>query len=93
MKWKLTADDAVAIAVKLGAERIIGSKAHEKVHFRHNGKLILTFGIRRGSGEKGHNFIPGLLHLSGKDCRTFRECSMSLETYIQRLKTMGLIRD
>ena len=92
MKWKLTADDAVAIAVKLGAERVIKTR-HEVVYFRHNGRIIFTFGIRRASGDKGHNYIPRQMQISQLECRTFRECSMSLEAYRQILRDKRFITD
>jgi hypothetical protein len=93
VKWKFDADDAIAIAEKLGANRLIDRKRHENVQFRYNDRIIFTFGIRRGSGEKGHNFIPRQMSLSQKECRTFRDCTMSLEQYIQILRGKGLIVD
>jgi hypothetical protein len=93
MKWVLTADDAVAIANKLVAERQTGRKGHENVIFRYNGIMIFRFGIRRGSGDKGHNFIPNQMYISQKECRTFRQCDMSLEKYIEILKAKRIIVD
>ena len=93
MKWKLTADDAGAIAAKLGAERIGERTRHEIVKFRHNGRLIFTFGIRRSSKDKGHNFIPRQMQISQMECRTFRDCSLSLDAYIEILRAKGFITD
>jgi hypothetical protein len=93
MKWVFTADDAKAISDKLGAVHERGRSGREGVEFYYNGKVIVRFGIRRGSGDHGHNFIPRHMHLSQKDCRLFRKCDISLEKYIQILKEKQVIID
>ena len=60
MKWVFTADDAKAISDKLGAVHERGRSGREGVEFYYNGKVIVRFGIRRGSGDHGHNFIEQL---------------------------------
>jgi hypothetical protein len=93
MKWVFTAEDARAIADKLRALHELGRSGHEGVEFYHNGRMIFRFGIRRGSGEHGHNFIPRYMHLSQKDCWLFRKCDISLDQYIEILKAKQIILD
>jgi len=88
----LTQEDAAAIAAKLHAERECGRR-HEIVRFRYNSKLIFEFGIRRGSGELPHNFIPYQMKISQKECRLFRTCDISFEKYIEILKSKNVITD
>jgi hypothetical protein len=87
----LTQEDASAIAHKLKAERIPDARGHERVRFWYNGKIIFQFGIRRGSKELPHSFIPFQMKISQKDCRLFRACNISLEAYIEILKSKGFI--
>ena len=92
MKWVITAKDADAIAEKMQAVRRSGTR-HEFADFVYNGKIILSFGIRRGSGEKPHFHVPFQMKLSQKECRLFRECSISLEKYVEILKAKRVIVD
>lgn len=93
MKWLFTAEDARAIADKLVAAHDPGRNGHEGVDFYYNGRLIFSFGIRRGSKDQGHNFIPRNMHLTQKECRLFRKCDISLARYIEILRERGLISD
>ena len=93
MKWMLTGDDARAIADKLKADRKTSGTRHENVQFRYNGVLIFSFGIRRGSGDHGHNFIPSQMHISQKQCREFRRCTISLDAYINILIEKDLVQN
>jgi hypothetical protein len=86
----ITQEDAVAIAVKLQAEREWGRK-HEIARFRHNNKIIFQFGIRHGSRELPHGHIPNQMKISQKECRLFRKCDITLEQYIEILKEKGFI--
>ena len=88
----LTQEDAAAIAAKLKAEREWGRK-HEIVRFRYNNRIIFEFGIRRGSRELPHNFIPNQMKISQKECRLFRKCDISLGAYIEILKAKRVITD
>jgi hypothetical protein len=86
-----TQEDAAAVAKKLNAECVPGARGHERVRFWHDGKLIFQFGIRRGSKELPHSFIPFSMKISQKECRLFRKCDISLEQYIEILKAKGHI--
>ncbi len=87
----LTQSDAWAIQEKLRAEVEPGARKHDLVKFRHDGRIIFSFGIRRGSKELPHTYIPLQMKLSQKQCREFRECSLTLEAYLQILKSKNLI--
>jgi hypothetical protein len=88
---KFVQEDAWAIQKKLKAEVDNSSKHHTQIKFWHEGILVIQFGIRRVSAELGHGHLPKDMMLSQKDCRTFRQCSMYLQDYIQILKSKGII--
>ena len=85
MKFQVTQEDAIAIKDKLQAE-VTPKTNHDVVIFRHDGKIIFTFGIRRGSKELPHPHIHLQMFLSQKQCRLFRQCDISLQEYIAMLK-------
>lgn len=85
-----TQKDAEAIAKKLNAERKQGRK-HDIVVIRVSGKYIGQFGICRGSKDQCHDHISRQMFLTAKQCREFRECSLSLEAYIEILRSKGLL--
>ena len=80
----LTQTDARAIAKKLNATLKPGRK-HDIVEIRLNGKYIGQYGISRGSKEHPHDHISRQMFLTAKQCREFRECSLSVEDYIKIL--------
>jgi hypothetical protein len=82
----LTQGDAVAIATKLKAEMKPGRK-HDLAIFRYDGKYIAQFGIQRASKDKPHDYIPRQLFMTAKQGREFRQCSLSLEGYIEILRS------
>jgi len=88
---QLVQSDAWAIQEKLKAEVDSSARKHVLVKFRHNGMLIFQFGIRRGSKELPHEFIPNQMKISQKECREFRQCSMTLDAYIEILTSKGAI--
>jgi len=89
----LNREDAEAIATKLRAVRDTGARKHETVRFFYREKLIFSFGIRRGSGELPHSYIPNQMKISQKECRTFRQCNMSLEKFIEILRVKQIIAE
>ena len=85
-----TADDAWAIARKLGAH-IREGRNHHVVSVLYNGRRIAQYGISRSSGSKGHDYLPKQLHMSFDQCRQFRKCDLSVDQYIGILKGKHLI--
>jgi hypothetical protein len=76
----------------LGAVIDTSTKAHDIALIYHNGILIATFGIRRGSRKSlGHGHIPGALHLRPNETLRLANCPLSREEWIQRLIDQGLI--
>ncbi len=84
--------DALDIASKLGATVDRDGK-HQRAFFRHNGTLILTFGISHGSNS-GHGHLVGgrgELRLNARRIKQLAQCSMSRDEYIEHLIGIGLI--
>lgn len=90
MKYQITQEDALVIKDKLQAE-VVAKTKHDVVVFRHAGKFIFSFGIRKGSKELPHPHIPFQMFLSQKDCRLFRQCDITVGQYIEILKSKGRI--
>lgn len=88
---QLVQSDAWAIQEKLKAEIDNSARRHILIKFWHNGVLAIQFGIRRGSGELGHGYIPKEMKISQKECREFRKCNISVEAYVEILKSKGHI--
>lgn len=88
---QLVQSDAWAIQEKLKAEVDNSARRHILVKFWHNGVLAIQFGIRRGSGELGHGYLPKEMKISQKECREFRKCNISVEAYVEILKSKGHI--
>jgi hypothetical protein len=88
---KFVQSDAWAIQEKLKAEVEIGSRIHTNVRFWHNGKVVIQFGIRRGSRELGHGHLPKDMKISQMECREFRKCNISVDAYVEILKSKGHI--
>ena len=88
----ITRDLAKSIAKKLRARIEPGRKAHDIALFFHEGKLIVQFGIRRGSSkDAGHDHVPEQLHLRPHQAKLLGQCPMSLEDYINVLADKGLL--
>jgi hypothetical protein len=82
---KLVTDHANKIAKKLNADFEEGS-AHRMAKISFQGKLVATFGIRRGSSKDlGHGHIPKELGLSYHDTLELAECTITAEEYFARL--------
>ncbi len=80
-----TQDDAWKIAKKLKAKIEPGRK-HELAVFWHDGKRITQYGIRRGSKNEGHDYLPSQLFVSPPQCRDLSNCPLSLEDYVKILR-------
>jgi hypothetical protein len=90
VKYQINQEDSLAIKDKLKAE-VVPKKDHDFVRFSHEGKLIFWFGVRRGSRALPHPHVSRQMFLSQKECRLFRECTISVEEYIQILRSKGKI--
>ncbi len=80
--------DARAIAEKLESHPV-PKRRHDWAVIRIEGKVMGAFGIQRCSKEKSHDYIPQQMHLTTKECRAFRECSLSLPAYAELMRSRG----
>jgi len=85
-----TQKHAHTIAKKLGCSFREGS-AHTYADLYEQGKLIVSFGIRRASKEKGHGHIPKNLNLTQKQSWDLHDCTLSKEEYLQTLRDKNLL--
>ncbi len=82
----ITKELAEEIAKKLKAKKRTGT-AHDIALIHHEGKLVASFGIRRGSRkDTGHDHIPGQIFLGARNARLLGECPLSRNDW---LKIMG----
>lgn len=86
----ITQTDAEAIAKKLLC-KFDEAKAHKYAEMYEGELLIVRFGIRRASKEKGHGHIPKALHITQKQCWDLRRCPLSREAYLEILREKGLL--
>jgi hypothetical protein len=88
----LTKQHARTIAKKLGAEIDTSPKAHDLALVRHNGAIIATFGIRRGSNKNlPHGHIANDLHISPRQAMNLASCSMTPAQWLERLEEQNVI--
>ncbi|MDE3136766.1 MAG: hypothetical protein KGL59_09340 [Acidobacteriota bacterium] len=87
---QFTRRHADAVAKKLGC-RLVERKKHCFAQMYHGEKMVLMFGIRRGSREEGHDHLPRELHLTSKQCPELHDCSLSTEQFLTVLKEKGLL--
>jgi phenylacetate-coenzyme A ligase PaaK-like adenylate-forming protein len=86
--------DAQAMAKKLKATLIDKKgKKHDIAVVKYGGKVVGQFGIRRGSGSLGHDYIPGQIHVTTKQARDLVQCPMSFDDWIALMKEKQLIAD
>jgi len=66
---------------------------HSTARVFHEGKLILTFGIRHG-GKGGHGHLVGRtgdLKLSETKIYDLASCTMSKDEYLAELRNLGIL--
>jgi hypothetical protein len=80
--------DARVIAKKLRAE-IKEKRKHDVAIVKIEGKYIGCFGIQRCSKDKSHDYIPQQMFLSPRQCREFKECSLTVDAYADLLRGKG----
>lgn len=89
----ITQELARKIVRKLGAtvdER--KNRPHDLACVWVEGKLVATFGLRRGSNkEQGHDHVPDALYVSPREAKLLAQCPMSRDEWIQKLREKNLI--
>lgn len=84
----LTSRDAWEIQKKLDGEIKEGRK-HPQVIVRWEGKVVGRYGVRRGSGETGHDYIPEQLSISFRQALDLVRCPLTKEGYFEILRAKG----
>ena len=88
----ITKELAEKIVRKLGAVRQHSGGAHDIFGVIHEGVLIASFGVRRGSEkDKGHDHIPNDLHVGPGFAKAFAQCSKSKADWLNIMRTKGLL--
>ena len=88
---QLDTTDARKIAAKLGATLNRKRPNHELAVISHDGKFVASFGIRRGSGEQGHDHIMNAIHVRPREARGLADCNVSQQDWIDAMKEKGII--
>jgi len=93
MPAQITKQLALKIAKKLRATKdATRSRAHDLMVVEHNGREVVSFGIRRGSRrEAGHDHIPGDLRVPMHFAKLLAQCPRSRQDYIDLLIQQGHI--
>ena len=82
---RITKELAAKIVKKLGAEILTGKKAHDLARVYHQGRLIVEFGLRRGSRKDlGHDHIPKDLSLTPREALLLGQCHLYKDDWLQR---------
>jgi hypothetical protein len=67
------------------------TKAHDIAEIFHQGRLVATFGIRRGSNKNlGHDHIPHQIFLRAREAKLLGQCPMSKEQWLQIITGKGM---
>jgi len=88
----VTKEHALAIAKKLGASMDTRNKAHDIAMVYEDGRLVTTFGIRRGSSKDlGHPHIPEAIYLNTHRTLQLAQCTISRQEWIATLIDRGIL--
>jgi len=93
MARQITKEHAKAIVNKLRAKKAPGKqKAHDLMLVIHEGRIIATISIRRGSQkDSGHDHIPRDLHVSPNFAKGLAQCPKSRADWIAEMAKQGLV--
>jgi hypothetical protein len=91
----ITKELAEKIVAKLKAVKVKSrSKSHDFYDVEHEGQVIASISIRRGSEkDKGHDYIPHDLRVSPRQAKLLAQCPWKHEDYIQALREKGLLAE
>ena len=84
---QITKELALKIAKKLDAvnESDPGDE-HDNYNVYHDGRLVVSFGIRRSSQkDKGHDHIPGELQVGPNFAKQLAQCTKSKRDYLEQI--------
>ncbi len=87
----ITKQHAVKIAKKLKAT-FRESRAHSHADIYHEGQLIASFGIRRGSEkDQGHDHVQSDLHVNNSQAKLLAACPLTHDEWIGIMRDKGYI--
>ena len=87
----ITRELAERIARKLQARFKRGTK-HDIAQIWVEGKLVASFGIRRGSKrDQGHDHVPQQLYVPTGKARLLGECPLSAEEWVEMMREKGIV--
>jgi hypothetical protein len=66
-------------------------KRHLLIKISYDGKFLFQYGIRNGSGQQGHDYIPEQLRLSKPQAYDLAKCPFSVDDFIDHLIAIGEI--
>ena len=81
---------AEKIAAKLGITPEKGRK-HERVYIRWAGKIIASYGLRRGSRELSHDYVVSQIFITIRQAMDLARCPTSRDEYFETLRMHGHI--
>ncbi len=88
----ITKELALKIVKKLKAKVVTRPKPHDIALVNHEGKMVASFGIRRGSrNDQGHDHIPEQIFLRPRQARELGQCPIYREDWIKIIKEKGMI--
>ncbi len=90
---EITRQPAMQIVKKPGANvSVRGGRAHDWAEIQHEGKIVATFGIRRGSRkDAGPGHIPSQLNLTPRQTRLLGQCPMTKDEWLGVMLERGLL--
>ena len=84
----LTSREAQQIASKLEAE-IKEGRGHARALIRWQGRIVASYGIRRGSRETSHDYVPKQIFLTFRETLDLARCPLTKEGYFEILRQRG----
>jgi len=84
----LTSKEAEQIAAKLEAE-IKEGRGHARALIRWQGRIVASYGIRRGSRETSHDYVPKQIFLTFRETLDLARCPLTKEGYFEILRQRG----
>lgn len=84
----LTSREAEQIASKLEAE-VKEGRGHARALIRWQGRIVASYGIRRGSRETSHDYIPKQMFLTFRETLDLARCPLTKEGYFEILRQKG----
>ncbi len=87
---KIQRREAQRIAAKLEADVELGKGDHDTAYVRVDGRIVASFGIRRGRRSK-HFHIPKRIRVSETQAMRLASCSMTYDEYVGVLREKNLL--